>query len=416
MPTYRVTVNGVPFTVDGDGTQEDAAAYLRTAVAADPTLVDRRTKQLGLTEDDILAIAQQNGERMNDGQPFMDELGGAEKFFVGAGRSASELITGAKQLFSDQETSDELARMDSRDKALFDKLDNQGIGMEDLGQLMPDVAAFIGSGGSSAGWQLASLGARGAALGAARPVGVGEGGEERAEASLTSGLLSMAGPAIAKGVGSMFRSGTKATKAVGGAILNRVQAGGGDVGKGIANVVDEATTAIANNRNKALQDVGRVALTRAAEVVQKMNDRGKNSVVSGMVNKALANSVTRNGNVNVLDPAAFNRELIAVGNGALKKELGPALGKSVKMLRETFDELARVGDLDEKTSKAVLQNLMDNPQAGAVAKALTATAKPEVKHALRAKLIDMSLATAGAQVEPQQAVGAAAAAGTLAGM
>jgi hypothetical protein len=382
MPRVRIVVNGLPFTVDGEGTAEQLAGALQTRLQEDPSLFTKRARQLGLSDEDLISLAQQAEGETPGG--FRAETGGkTDRFLIGAGRTLTSLGRGIRQIFSGDETDKELARREKNERELFAQLDDQGIGFEDIGQFAPDVVAFLGSGG------LVSLGIRGAALGAATATIEGE---SRATNTIVSGLLSAAGPGVARAAGAVFRTGTRmgagAIRSI-GSLASR-----GQIGQQLGKVAGQAANLV-NNQNQAIKRVGEIALNRAADIVQRMNARGKEGVVAEAVNTALRSSIRQSGNTNVLDFTAFNRELIAIANSTLNKELGKTFGKQLANLRATFNELGKITEMTPGQAQAVLQAILSRSEARSLAKALRNAGTQSAKKTIAQRLKDTALAIPG---------------------
>lgn len=388
MGRARVIVNGLPFTIEGEGTPEQLAGALEKRLQQNPELWDKRRKQLGLSEDDMIALAEkQAGVDSSESRAFQPQLNPGQKFLVGSGRSLTEMARGFKQLFTGDEEDAEISRREADEKALFEKLDEQGIGAEDLGQIAPDVIAFLGSGG------LTSLAVRGAGLGLVRPTTGADGAEQRVYNSLASGLLSVAGPGAAKAAGGVFRLGGKA----GSGMINSITklAEKGSVGKALGGTADEAAR-LAQNANPAIREVGEIALARASDLVQRMNARGKTDVTAGLLNSALRRSVVQTGGRNVLDMATFNKQLLTTADSQFTKGLGKTFGKQVADLRKTFTELTKLEpNMDPKTAETILTGIVSNPQAQALAKGLNTATTDAARQGLASRLVQTSLAVAG---------------------
>lgn len=103
--TRTITVNGVPFRITGEGTDEQLAQALRSRIEADPTIFQRRIEQVGLTPQDreVLA-AQARGEGIEQFTRERD-VPQAGRLFIGAGRRLVELSRGLKQIFSSRRCS-----------------------------------------------------------------------------------------------------------------------------------------------------------------------------------------------------------------------------------------------------------------------------------------------------------------------
>jgi len=358
-------------------------AVLEQRVAEDPSLIDKRREALGLDEDQFTHFVEQNKLHLARAAEFeqqaekyknsVPELSTPEKFFVGAGQTFSSLFNGAQQLFTGDEGDKVIAAREAHEKALFAKLDDQGIGPEDLGQMAPEVVAFLGGGG------LVSFAARGGALGALAPTsGDPETGtKERVHSSLAGGLLSMAGPAVAKSTGAFFNL----SKNAGMGLVKTLARWAGNKGgapAGVAQTVGEAMEMQANT-NPAIRELGELALKRTTEIVQRMNTFGKTNTVKELVNGSLTKSVREIGGRNVLDMNQFNRQLMLLSDSQLAKGAGKDFGRMLSSLRNTFTEIGKIAELTPQQAQVVLEGITTSPQAAVLAKQLAKAASPEAK-------------------------------------
>lgn len=198
MPEFKLEANGIPFTVtvpEGQGRQA-AVQALGSALDRDPDILTRKAARLGLSESDTSALA--------GGQGLVPETTTAERALIGAGHTAVKLGRGLKQFFLEASLNtaknvgdkageqramrqlDELNRNIANDRDAFQLLDSQGVGAEDVGELIATLPVFIlGAAGGPAG-----LAAAGAALGFAEPV---EAGDSRLANTAVGGATGAAG-------------------------------------------------------------------------------------------------------------------------------------------------------------------------------------------------------------------------------
>lgn len=388
MPRVRIVANGVPFIVEGEGTPEQLSGALKARLEADPSLLDKRRQQLGLTEDEAVNLLQGYQPVQDKGQ-FAAQLSdpsegmsSTDKFLVGAGRTFTELGRGVKMMFTGDETDAEIRKREANEQRLFAKLDDQGIGPEDLGQLAPDAVAFLGSGG------LTSMFVRGAALGAARPTTSEDGGVgERARTGMLSGLLSVVGPGSVKTVGALFNL----KKTLGKGMMESIRSlnSRGNVAEGLANVIDDGA-ALTTNGNPAIREVGEAALARASDVVQRMNTFGKQNTVKKLVTNALKRSTREVDGRNVLDMNSFTRELGGISDATLKQGAGKDFGRMLGELRRTFTEISRIADLDGETAEGVLRAITTDSRAAALAKTLATVKEPQAKATIVRQLLQLA--------------------------
>lgn len=388
MPTkrVRVIVNGLPFALDVDDTvsNEQAAQALSEQLQQDPSIFTRRREQLGLSEADLAAIQAQ--ERGEDPGVRIEPMSTFEELLVGAGRSFTTAIRGGRQLFNratgDEEELAQLQAIESDERELFRALDEQGIGAEDIGQLVPDLVAFLGSGG------LLSLAARGAVLGGVQATGEDEGLGDRSLNALVSGTLSAAGPLAARAVRAPFRAGTRlAASAFSAARGLATRTGGFSASLG-RTVVDSARAQASTN--PAIQKLGRAGFDKASQLIQQMNARGKRGVAGEAANAALQKSIRQVNGQNVVDFAAFNEQLAHLGRSELNRRLGKTFGARLDDLRNTFDEIATLDVLSPTQAQAVLSNLMTNAEARSLATALRRSSTDTAKRAALRRLVAVS--------------------------
>ena len=272
---HVVSVAGVPFGVSAP-TKEAAQAWINNQVQQDPTLLAKRVKKLqasgALSDTDAASLLQ--GQRIPD---FVSE--DQNKFLVGAGRGFENLSIGTQQILnlaikgiSDPEggfaarASSRLGNLAQREadaRERFAVID-EGFGLEDLGEIAPELLLFMGSGGGAAGAKalkaaggILRSGRLGAAPAAARSLGRAVGraagarsvpsigmaglaqgleagaigalsgglrgtveGESRLTNAAIGGALGAAGPLASRGLQAAARSVSKAPKAFIGALAD----------------------------------------------------------------------------------------------------------------------------------------------------------------------------------------------------
>ena len=71
------------------------------------------------------------------------------KFLMGVGREATALSRGIQQLASTPQEALALAAVEEKDRAIYEEIDAQGIGFEDLGQAVPIMATMLSPGGNA---------------------------------------------------------------------------------------------------------------------------------------------------------------------------------------------------------------------------------------------------------------------------
>jgi hypothetical protein len=380
MPDYTITVDNVPFRVRGAKSREQAQRAVEVQFS-DPqvrreAMVKRKAKLLDMGID-----VDQN---------FATEgMGKGERFLVGAGRTFTETARGAKQMWysamGDEEKVQALQREESSHRDTFDMLDNEGIGMEDLGQLAPELVAFLGSGGGSALGTAASMGLRGAALGGSKATVEGE---SRGLNALVSGLLTAGAAGAASGVASMFRAGGTLTGAA-AAGLNRLARGTktkGDLVNNMSSALSQAQH-LANSKDAAIRKVGQESLAQLTPLVQKMNSVGKESLFRTQLNQLMQASMQRGENALTLDTAKFVQGLAGVSKGTMIKELGRTYGTRLDTLRNTFTELTKVGDISGKQATEMLKGIMADDSAAAVAQQISRASQEGAKPGVMSSLM-----------------------------
>lgn len=398
MARARIVYKGVPFIVEGEGTPEQLAGSLKQRLEQNPALIDKRRQKLGMAEGEVWGEGQGYSPVQNVGQ-FDDQLGdptegmsGTEKFLVGAGKTFTSLGRGAKMLFTGDEDDAEILRREAHENELFDKLDSQGIGLEDLGQIAPDAIALLGSGG------LTSLFGRGALMGAVRP---GEDGWDRAKAGLTSGVLSIAGPGAAKAVAAILSAPTRVAGKGMSILLSRM---GNEPAKGIGAATADAVE-LSVKQNAAMREVGDLALQRTADVIQRMNTFGKQTAAKEVINKAFMKAIKVVDGRNTLDTTAFNRALMTTSDAMLKKGAGKDFGRILGELRTTFSELGRLQQMTPQQAQQVLAAISDDGTAAALGRILAGRASEEAKKTAAEQLLARSGQFAASA--PRAAVGGA---------
>lgn len=389
MADYTITYDGVPFRVRGAQNRKQAEEQLNLAfqdpVFYNEKLTQRKAKllEMGINVDANFAT---------------EGMGGGEKFLVGAGRTFTETGRGIQQMWYGLTGNEDKVRQLEADEAnarhTFDQLDSEGIGAEDLGQLAPELLAFVGSGGAS----LTSLGLRGAALGASKSTVEGE---SRTTNAIVSGLLSAGVAGGARGVASMFQRGA----AIGGAALSGLQrlAGNAKTPGQLANNLSQAmgqAQHLANSKDAMLRKVGEEGLAQLRPLIQKMNSTGKESVFRSQLNQLFQASTKQVDQSLSLDLATFVRGLDGVSKGELVKQLGRTYGARVDQLRNVFIEMGKhADDIPPETAHNVLRGIMSSDSAAAIAARISElSAKGGGKPGVMAGLLNTLQQTAGRAV------------------
>lgn len=374
MTDYTIMVDNVPFRVRGAASREQAQraveARFHDPDAKRQAILKRKAKllEMGIDVDANFAV---------------DETSRAERFLIGAGRTFTETGRGIQQLWygarGDEGKVQALQRQESLHRDTFDMLDSQGTGMEDLGQLAPELVAFIGTGGSSS---LTNLGLRSAALGGSKATVEGE---SRGVNAVVSGLLGAGSAGAARGVSAMFQRGAQLSGAAVQGIRNLVGRGANSPG-GLANNMSSAMTQaqhLANSKDAALRRVGEESLAQLRTMIHGMNNVGKESLFRTQLNQLMTSSIRQVDNTLTLDTAAFVKGLEQVSRSQLTRELGRTFGPRIDNLRNVFIELGKhTDDLGGDAAQNILRQIMSNDSAAAIAaqvsRASTEGAKPGV--------------------------------------
>ena len=354
MPDFTITFNGIPHRVRGARDRGQAQRFIEASAAKDPVLW-KNTEQARIAQLRELGIDLERN--------FATEgMGGGEKFLVGAGRTFTEVGRGIKQI-AGGEVDDTLIE---NERETFDLLDDDGIGMEDLGQLAPELFAFIGTGGGSVLATAANMGVRGALLGAAREA---TSEESRTLNAVLSGAFAAGGGAAARGVASMFSRGAQFTASMAAGLQKLIGRNGGETAANISKATLQAQ-ALANSKNQALREVGEASLKEMRTLIQQMNAVGRESVFRSQVNSWMQKSIKELDGVNVLDVNKFIANLETMSRGQLVKELGKNIGPRLDALRTTFRELGKLGNMESGQASQVLRGIMSDNAAASAAQAL----------------------------------------------
>lgn len=423
---FRIIVGGVPFRVDGDD-EDEAVQKVVDMLEAAPEVFTERARRLGLTdaqgnvsEDDLEALRIQHelGDRGLRGRVrAADAAGGpGNRFLVGAGHTFLDRFRGARQVLAsvmgDEETVEMLAELDKEEQALFDQLDKAGFGAEDLGQLAPDLLAFLVPG--AAGAQLTRMGASagvgtgvvptaitGALLGASQVRDT-----EAATLSQT-GLDALQGGAAAVVLPAAGAIGTGV-----GRLLKRLPAGGSvrisprlwarfhglNRGQTAANVVEDGLTQSREGVSEGMQILGRAALDKVQEVIRSLPttaSRGlKDQAAMGVVRRSLAEATeTLSNGRNIFNPGAWERSMSelagkvgSVFSGTQHTQMLGAANILAREMQKISDDVTV--ELAEAASAALLAA---PARAKPIVDAIARAQAPEVKKALVQQLADVGM-------------------------
>lgn len=377
MADYTVNLSGVPFRIRNfPGSREEAVRQATQRWEALPddkkrANIERRTAELKDLGVDL---------NVNPAEG----MGGGEKFLVGAGRTFTELGRGIGQRIAeatdDEQWLSKSRQKESNERETFAQLDNQGIGFEDLGQIAPEIAAFIGSGG------IGSLALRGAAMGASRATTEGESVTKNA---ILEGAFAAGGGAVARGLGSIFARGFKPSAKF-----------TPQVAKGFQGILDKNPVKMITNLKTALKQaddlassngvqtkVKEAALNGARQIIREMNGVGRETLFRSQVDDLFKQSVVvRDGGANILDVGKFTAGLESYSRGKLIKELGKNLGPRLDNLRTGFQQLAKLKELSYDDASKVLSGYFNNKTIETMLKQLGKTPNPT----LAQKIVEQS--------------------------
>lgn len=157
MATFKFDRNGVPFEVDA-ADQATAESLLDDALRQRPGLLAQKATSLGMDFD---FETNQASERS-----------ATDKFLIGAGRTFTEMAQFVGDAFSSEELSEMEEQARANEAKAYAALDEQGLGVEDFGEVAP---MLIGTGTAGIKAGVATLRAAGTAGKAAVQFGLGFG-------------------------------------------------------------------------------------------------------------------------------------------------------------------------------------------------------------------------------------------------
>lgn len=368
MGDYTIMYGGVPHRVRGARSRAIAEAYVARQMA-DP--MRRKMLQKNRIEE-----LKEMGIELDTNGGLSDSA--AERFFIGAGRTIDQAQRGVQQLYAKARgRDDEVARLQKQEaehRELFDKLDSEGVGFEDIGQLAPEILAFAGTGGGSLLAKGAQLAGRGALLGGTKATVEGE---DMGINAVLGGAFALGGGAAAGALGGLFsfagKQGANAfrvSKGVGNQLAKWAKNGNAD--DVVENLALSLRTAqhMANSGDKAMVEVGESALAQLSNLVGKMNSSGKESVYRQHMKTLMQDAIVEKNGRNVLDYNKFLRSLSGVDRTGLKQALGKTYGDRMADMLETFRSLGKLGDMPADQAEKVLRGVMSDEGAAQVARSL----------------------------------------------
>lgn len=390
-------------------TREEALALLRNA---DPAMVERALRvgaKGGLTPQDITAMLGGQGYKADASGMTLRPVGldtgiklneTVAEGLVGAGRTFESWGHGAQQIVGDAAVEADVAKNEAAARALFQQLDDEGVGAEDVGQALPVVITAFGGGSLGAGWK--ALMATGAATGAA--LGAIEGTTEDESRGLNTalgGVLGAAAPLLGmvpKALKSAVGSGATMSKAAVNWLGTLVATAKGNAQTAIFTTSRalSAVSAASNQAQAALaaaQKTGNVGpgVRTAALLAQRAQDqlgkiiagiRGKpaNEVAYNMANEAFEAGFSAETGKLIFNPAAARNALARIMPRDVKK-LGP-VGEQLMIYKQFLRAVENVDDLAPDTIRNAARWIMDDPAAESLVKTIQDTLDPAVKRSL----------------------------------
>lgn len=411
---------GVKIKIAGR-TRQEALNLLRNA---DPAMVERAlrvSEKGGLTPQDVTAMLGGQGYK-GDAKGMTLRPGGfdtgvglnetAAEGLVGAGRTFDAWGTGAQQLLPDvvKETlgvqSDaELAAEEQTARSLFQQLDNEGFGAEDIGQALPQVLAFMGGGSIGAGWK--ALMARGGLTGAAEAgLNATAEGESRASNTAIGAVVGAAAPLLgmvpSQLAGLVGSSGKAAVNWLG----TLVASSKGNLQTAIFTTsrAMSAANAAANQARAAAQAAAKSGMdapgVRTAQLIAQRAQSTMGKIIAGMhgaqadnvayqaANEAFEAGFDASSGVLKFNPAAAATALARIYPRNVK-EFGE-VGRQLMVYKQFVNAMQGVDDLDPATIKNAASWIMAEPDAASLVKTVQDTIDPAVKRSLIHSLIRSS--------------------------
>lgn len=168
-----------------------------------------------MSDEQIVAAIKSNTGAQQPAQPAQpsaqEEVPGvAQTLLIGAGRGVDQLAKGVQQLYykatDDQGALKKLAAQVAEEDAIYDKLKNQRPVATGVGEIIPNIALAVGSGGTG----LAAAALRGAATTAAPELMRYGTTEERVSRGLIGGVGGAIGAGAGWGIGRLLQPAGKA--------------------------------------------------------------------------------------------------------------------------------------------------------------------------------------------------------------
>jgi hypothetical protein len=455
---HVILVDGIPFRADG-ATRDEAKLALGTAMAAAPEMfLQARMQRLGLSQPDADALKARQAiaaEQRAKGQAVdpdaavrgrsrpgevIEGMGlnpanllGALPYglglplkkraaevrlpigktpitaLTGAGRTFREQGQGLRQVMAQVVGDDEAVKAifdeDQAEQDLFNQLDAQHIGAEDVGQLLPITLEFMLPGAAGANGLMPLIGV-GAALGAAEVEN-----DPTLGARATSSAIGAAGAALPAGLSRLFK-GT--INQVAGAALNvasrsRLYFHALKAGDNTTQLVDDALRNLGSSQ-QGMQYLGRATLDKVQEIIRSLPQTARKGLLDqeamGVVRNALRTATTSTPQgVNVFNASAWESSMTE-----LTGKMGSIFTRSAhaKMLVAVGD-LARamqrmqasgVTITPEAAEIAARALVMAPAESGALVKALTTAETVGAQQAYLSAIVDRGIAIGTGVVAP----------------
>lgn len=390
----------IPFRVKGVNSREEAKMklYEQYKDLDDEGYASWQQNRINELKDLGIDI-KTHKELVNEGE------NSASRFLIGAGKTFKDWYNGSAQFYyqltGDKEEAKKIRDQDLKDEEIFKLIDEGNIGMEDLGQLAPEVLAFLMPG--AAGAKGAKLFAAEIGMGALSG-GVGQTTDGFAERQLGA-ALGAAGAAIPGGVAALggMRRAVMGAPAATKAYIMELMAN--------PKMTEKVAEAITSNKTppaiaKALrQKFDRVMNGVPAQEVKLLQQNAAFAQAKNVLAEATQGSY--------LDVDTAIKGLAKITSADLQRGLSKPAAQAIKDLKKT---LQAVADLPpEVLTPQNLSTLADGILAGnskqfaGMVNALqSAGLKPEAKATVLQQLIQRMKGVAATTAQAPRAAGGAA--------
>ena len=408
-----------PITIDAE--DRDAAVGMLQSASEDQILeaardsLETRMNRTGLSQEDVEAILF-NATAARDQKGTVGHAAGGrggrfsfiDAGLIGAGRTITSKSRGAMQIMRNRlptsvadrirlPSVEQLEEVEAEHRRLFEQID-KGIGMEDVGEILPEALAFFGGGAASVGWKaLAAGSAVGASLGALGATTEDESRAFNSFAGATAGALAPALGTTAKTLADLIKAG-------GGAMANGaaalVAAGQGNAQSTafalsrmfsrMGAVQGSAERAVAASRAAGETSAGaatmRTLAGRAEEhlgrIIGTMDGEAADSFVSDMANQAFETGfkMAQDGSV-TFNPRAVVNSLARVSRREMIEVMGSP-GRRLNDFRNWAKTLIDLDDLDAQAVQTAYEAYWSSSEARAMAQAMQRATNPETRKSL----------------------------------